>query len=68
MSTKETVLVLRPPERLRTEGFVSRGHVCGYCHGRGYFLGDRDTTVQCPDCGGTGELMAVLTVEWKPNK
>lgn len=68
MSRKETVLVLKTPERLRAESFVSRGHVCGYCHGRGYFLGDRDTTEPCPDCGGTGELMAVVTVDWKKNK
>lgn len=67
MSAKETTVVLKPPERIRNEGFVSRGHSCGYCHGKGSFHGERDMIVTCPDCEGTGELMAVVTVEWKPN-
>lgn len=70
MSEKVTTIQLRAPERLRNEAFVSRGHVCGYCHGKGWFYGkpfERYPVREvCPDCGGSGELMAVVTVEWKP--
>lgn len=68
MSAKETTVVLKPPKRIKKEGFISRGHVCGCCHGKGYFYADQNGTTTCPGCQGTGELMAVVTVEWKPNK
>lgn len=68
MSKKQTIINLEAPGRLHKEGFVSKGHVCGYCRGKGQFYGsqNKDETVICPDCGGTGEVMAVVTVEWKP--
>lgn len=68
MSKKQTMISLAPPGRISTEGFVSKGHVCGYCHGKGWFYGDlhKDEVEPCPDCGGSGEVMAVVTVEWKP--
>lgn len=68
MSNKQTTINLVPPGRLHKEGFVSKGHVCGYCHGRGWFYGPLGTNepVVCPDCGGTGEVVAFVTVDWKP--
>lgn len=70
MSEKQTTINLSPPGRIHREGFVSKGHTCGYCHGKGWFYGNPDSeeSTRCPDCGGTGEVMAVVTVEWKPNK
>lgn len=71
MSKKETTVIITPPGRLRTEGFVSTGHQCGYCLGKGWFygpMGKEEETIVCPDCGGAGEVMAMVTVEWKPYK
>jgi DnaJ-class molecular chaperone len=55
-----------------TECIVSTGHLCGYCQGNGWFWGKDDPvgTVKepCPMCGGSGELDAVITVNWKPSK
>ena len=69
MSKKKTIINLTPPGRIHKEGFVSKGHVCGYCHGKGWFHGDlhTDETVPCPDCGGSGEVMAIVSIDWKPS-
>lgn len=69
MSKKQTTITIESPDRLHKECFVSTGHVCGYCHGKGWFDSglQKEGTVTCPDCGGTGELMAVVSIEWKPN-
>lgn len=70
MSEKRTIIKLEAPERSHTEGFVDGGHKCRYCNGRGAFMRsspDGDREIECPDCKGTGELMAVVTVEWKPD-
>ena len=68
MSKKKTIINLTPPGRIRTEGFISKGHICGYCNGKGWFYSNlhQDNIEQCPDCGGSGEVMAFVTVEWKP--
>lgn len=68
MSARVTTIMIEPPDRIHTEGFVSNGHQCRYCRGRGRFYSDIPNagTIECPDCGGTGEVMAVVTVEWKP--
>lgn len=69
MSKKETTIRIEPPGRIHTEGFVSGGHRCRYCGGRGGFPkeGPDGTTEEvCHDCRGTGEVRAVVTVEWKP--
>lgn len=54
------------------ENFVSTGHKCGYCKGNGWFWGTEegsreDVHVSCPVCGGSGELDAIITVDWKPS-
>ncbi len=60
--------MIEPPERIHTEGFVSKGHKCRYCRGKGWFYSDMpgEEPIDCPDCGGTGEVMAIVTVEWQP--
>ena len=45
------VYMCKGPNR---ENFVSTGHKCGYCQGNGWV------------CGGSGELDAIITVDWKP--
>lgn len=69
MQEYKTIINLTPPGRIHKEGFVSKGHVCGYCHGKGWFHGDlhTDETVPCPDCGGSGEVMAIVSIDWKPS-
>lgn len=53
------------------ETIISNGHLCGYCHGNGFFwseeLRERVKT-PCPVCNGSGKLDAVITVDWKPSK
>lgn len=46
------------------------GYSCGYCQGNGWFLDpDENERVKkpCPSCGGTGQVKAVVTVEWVPD-
>ena len=47
------------------------GYSCGYCQGNGWFWGTEegsreDVQVPCPVCEGSGELDAIITVDWKP--
>ena len=64
---------LKPPTvQQNKELLTSPGHVCGYCHGKGYFEAlwyekDKEETI-CPVCDGTGQVDAIITVEWKPTK
>ena len=44
------------------------GYSCGNCQGNGYVI-DPDIITErvkkpCPSCGGTGQVKAVVTVEW----
>lgn len=70
MSQKREMIILEPDGRIHKEGFYSRPMTCPYCNGRGCFdSGQREPeTVVCPDCEGTGEVIAFVTVDWKPNK
>ena len=70
MSKKTETIILEPDSRIRKEGFCSRPMTCPYCGGKGWFYsGEREPeTVDCPDCEGTGEVIAFVTVDWKPNK
>lgn len=76
MSKIEKQLEICPPaymcQGLGRENFVSTGHVCGYCRGNGWFWGTEegsreDVHVPCPVCKGSGELDAIITVDWKPS-
>lgn len=44
--------------------------VCPYCGGKGWFYsGQKEPeTIVCPDCQGTDEVVALVTIDWKPNK
>lgn len=53
-----------------TVGYFT-GYACGYCQGNGWHL-DPDVIHErvkkpCPSCGGTGQVKAVVTVEWVPD-
>lgn len=73
MSNKKMMIDVCPvkltPGGPMREEFVSSGHKCSYCHGNGYFWGldefGRNKKSACPVCGGSGELTAVITVEWR---
>ena len=72
---KKQLEICLPPicaRGLTGENFVSTGHKCGYCKGNGWFWGTEegsreDVHVPCPVCGGSGELDAIITVDWKPS-
>lgn len=73
MSKVHRMIELEPPEfDLRKELLVSPGHRCGYCKGNGWFWGTdphgEDIRTPCPICGGSGEVVAVIAIEWKPSK
>jgi len=62
----------RVPRYGLVERLVSPGHVCNYCHGQGEVTGEDPELPgewvfkKCPVCGGSGELDAVVTIEWRP--
>lgn len=51
------------------EQVVSENHFCNRCQGNGYFWShnsyNEPVKEPCSMCGGTGELDAVVTIEWK---
>lgn len=69
MSKKSEIIMLEPKERIREEKFSSRPMTCPYCHGRGYFPPTKHQPweIGCPDCDGSGEVIALVTIDWKPN-
>lgn len=70
MSKKIEAIILEPDGRIRKEEFSSHPMSCPYCGGKGWFhSGQREPeTIPCPDCEGTGEVIALVTIDWKPNK
>lgn len=69
MSTKKEMIILEPAGRIHKEEFCSRPMTCPYCHGIGYFPPTKHQPweTMCPDCEGTGEVIALVTIDWKPN-
>ena len=70
MSKVKRILELHPPDgEASKECLTSPGHVCGYCNGKGYFTlpkGHQEVETRgCPVCGGTGQVDAKITIEWK---
>lgn len=77
MSEVGKILTIRPPEYMgagiKKESFVSTGHKCEVCNGHGWNwgldeLGHEMEKVTCSVCGGSGELTAIVNVEWKPSE
>ena len=70
MSRKREMIILEPDGRIRKEGFCSRPMTCPYCGGKGWFYSDErePEPIPCPDCEGTGEVAALVVIDWKPNK
>lgn len=56
------------------ELLISVGHRCPACAGRGYIWRDADENnhedykEKCKFCNGTGELDAIIKIEWQPHK
>lgn len=69
MSKKRETIILEPEGRIRKEGFCSGPMTCTYCGGKGWFYSGRcePETIPCPDCEGIGEVIALVTIDWKPN-
>ena len=64
---------LRPPKYAGGKEHLTVGpFTCLYCGGRGYFMGswfNRDAPQKpCPNCQGTGKVIADIHIEWKPYK
>lgn len=70
MSKKRTMIVIEPDGRIHKEAFMTAPMVCPYCKGRGGFSNETANGPEfdyCPDCEGTGEVVAMVTIDWKPN-
>lgn len=68
MSKKSTIIEITPPDRVKKEVIVAGPQICSYCRGNGWHWGPQLKKVKCPDCGGTGEVKAIVTVDWRANK
>lgn len=72
MSKNNQVIMVSPPMFVNInnkERMNSPGHICSYCHGKGYFWqGNEPVKESCPVCNGSGKLDAEITIEWKPSK
>lgn len=78
MSKREEFIKIVAPDyiqpaayRIIKEFLCSKGHTCSYCHGNGWFWNEvqgENIKKDCPVCHGSGELDAVVTIEWKPSK
>lgn len=68
MSTRKETVIIEPPMRIRKEGFCTGAMRCRYCGGRGWFVGERKDSEgeRCPDCEGSGEVYAMVTIDWMP--
>lgn len=75
MSKRRMMIELEPSLVLKTEVFAGTPCMCPMCRGTGvgtvrvkedgsFELNDGP----CDGCAGSGEVMAVVTVEWKPVK
>ncbi len=71
MSNRKQIITIEPESRIRKEAFATSPMTCPYCRGYGGFTHDTPDGPklhECPDCDGTGEVIAFVTIDWKPNK
>jgi hypothetical protein len=75
MSKKSEILTIEPGSfngSSHDEHYISAGHVCSYCNGRGYFMPtqigyNKYIGNPCPVCAATGRLKAEVTIHWVPD-
>lgn len=70
MSKKQTIVVVEPNKRVYSEAFTTPPVACPYCGGRGYFShdgADGEYSEACPDCDGSGGVMAIVEIKWIPS-
>lgn len=70
MSKKRTMIIIEPDGRIHKEAFMTAPMVCPYCNGHGGFPIDTPNGSDietCPDCQGSGEVVAMVVIDWKPN-
>ena len=69
MSRLRTSIEIESPKiGLEAERVSMGGFVCNECNGTGFILTDKRRSLvnmKCPVCGGSGELHADITVEWR---
>lgn len=69
MSKRQESIIIEPGGRIHKEAFCTRPMTCPYCGGKGWFYnGIGMPEITCPDCEGSGEVIAIVTIDWKPNK
>lgn len=73
MSMKKQIILLESPQVIqadRPETFTVDGFSCPECKGQGWHWAEDGadyTKVPCKVCGGTGEICAEVTVNWRPS-
>lgn len=68
MSERQTVIVVKPDRRIHKEVFGTAPVACPCCNGQGGFPREdasRRYMERCPDCDGTGEVFAMVTIDWR---
>lgn len=72
MSVRRQVIEVSPGTMVSREAFAVGPMECPCCKGRGGsgnpFKPERESWEECGQCAGTGEVIALVTIYWKPNK
>ncbi len=71
MSIRKQIIEIEPGVGISREAFATAPVKCPACKGRGgfsRFWPPGEEWEVCGNCGGSGELVAIVTIDWKPNK
>ena len=72
MSSRKQIIEIEPATGISREAFAMAPMKCPACNGRGGFCDPfrppgKEWEV-CGKCLGSGEVVAAVTIDWKPNK